>query len=608
MLVAILSLFSVEGKASQRVALVIGNSAYFTPSAENIFAPLTNPVYDAQDMADILQQYGFEVNLLTNATYSKMTDAIDRFSAQLERDGVGLFFYSGHGVQVQNSNYLIPVGRNFADGSDIQDYAVKANWVLSKLEASATRVNIMILDACREEFQLEQRKGLPQNGFAVMGATGAIIGYAASPGEVAYGNTDTRNSLYTQHLLNALKKSNLPIELVFKETAMSVVQATEGKQNPWIGSNLIGNFCFGECQDTQATQQTSALLPVCQQHFDANRLISGRGGNALDCYEQVLQLDPANNEALAGIQRIEGRYVSLIAEALAQDQRDNAARLIERLRMLNPDSPELPKFEAQMTPTPSPTPSPVPAASTPTPVVVSQGPVAGTIFNDPVSGLDFVWIPAGTFQMGCRAPESCEDDEMPTHFVTLDGFWMAQTETTQGQWARALGPHPTAGKGDLFPLEQLSWQEIQDFINRLNQQTGQNCYRLPTEAEWEYASRAGSQSAYAFGADAGLLATYAWYQQNSQQALHPVGQRQANRWGLFDMSGNAWEWCQDWYGAYSETPQTNPFGTPSGDYKVLRGGSWNNPPESLRSAFRIWCAPENTCGGFRLVRIAPPQP
>ncbi len=238
---------------------------------------------------------------------------------------------------------------------------------------------------------------------------------------------------------------------------------------------------------------------------------------------------------------------------------------------------------------------------TPTP---QQESAAGTVWYDPVADMEFVWIPSGSFQMGCVSGIDCSSDEKPVHRVTLDGFWMGRTEVTQAQWQRIMGNNPSGFKGDNNPVEKVSWNDAQTFISQLNRKAGPTLYRLPTEAEWEYAARAGTQTMYSFGSDSSRSGDYAWYWNNSDKKTHPVGQKLPNSWGLYDMHGNIWEWCQDWYGEYSANPQTNPTGYSGGSERVLRGGSWLYESRYVRSAYRRFNAPSYRYDyvGLRLVR------
>jgi formylglycine-generating enzyme required for sulfatase activity len=219
--------------------------------------------------------------------------------------------------------------------------------------------------------------------------------------------------------------------------------------------------------------------------------------------------------------------------------------------------------------------------------------------------MDFVLIPAGTFKMGSDTGDS---DEKPVHEVRLSkAFYLGKHEVTQGQWQAVMGSNPSYFKGEAtLPVEQVSWEDVQEFLRKLNAKEGGTKYRLPTEAEWEYAARAGSTTAYSFGNDERQLGDYAWYFANSGSKTHPVGQKKPNAWGLYDMHGNVWEWVQDWYGPYSAGSAVDPAGPSSGSRRVFRGGSWIFDARLCRSAYRYRVTPGSRIHylGVRLLRTA----
>lgn len=230
--------------------------------------------------------------------------------------------------------------------------------------------------------------------------------------------------------------------------------------------------------------------------------------------------------------------------------------------------------------------------------------VGGTLeFN--VNGVKFVMVPVpgGTFTMGATAEQDryAASDEKP-HSVTLSSYYMGQTEVTQDLWTAVMGSNPSNFKGTNLPVEQVTWIDCQTFITKLNSVTGKR-FRLPTEAEWEYAARGGNKSRgykYSGSNDVGSVA---WYVVNSREKTHPVATKSPNELGIYDMSGNVYEWCQDWYGSYSSSAQTNPEGAASGSYRVFRGGSWGRYAEFCRSSHRNSHAPSyrSIFLGLRLV-------
>ncbi|MBR7029514.1 MAG: formylglycine-generating enzyme family protein [Bacteroidaceae bacterium] len=196
--------------------------------------------------------------------------------------------------------------------------------------------------------------------------------------------------------------------------------------------------------------------------------------------------------------------------------------------------------------------------------------------------LEMVEVEGGTFTMGATSEQGSDayDDEKPTHQVTLSTFFIGKYEVTQALWQEIMGSNPSDFKGDLLPVEQVSWDDCQEFLRKLNARkaefgiTDGRTFRLPTEAEWEYAARGGKLSKGFKYSGSNNIGDVAWCDENSGNKTHPVGTKQANELGIYDMSGNVWEWCQDWFGDYSSGAQTNPQGPASGSSRVFRGGSW----------------------------------
>ena len=227
-------------------------------------------------------------------------------------------------------------------------------------------------------------------------------------------------------------------------------------------------------------------------------------------------------------------------------------------------------------------------------------------------GIEFVLIPSGSFMMG-RDPLLGQgwDDEIPLHRVTISrSFYLGQYTVTQDQWTAVMGSNPSQYTGGNNPVENVSWDDAQEFIGRLNAMEGHSRYRLPTEAEWEYAARAGATTAYCFGDDVNELSNHAWFYGNSGNATHPVGQKLPNAWGLYDVHGNVCEWVQDWYGEYADNIEIDPNGVSEGSRRVLRGGSWYYDAANCRLAYRLSDLPGNRGSriGFRLALSAEQSP
>lgn len=236
-------------------------------------------------------------------------------------------------------------------------------------------------------------------------------------------------------------------------------------------------------------------------------------------------------------------------------------------------------------------------------------------------GMEFLLVPGGDFTMGSPASETGRDQDERQHEVTLSqGFYLQRTEVTQGQWRAVMGHNPAffLNCGDHCPVEQISWEDAQNFIARLNERDPVFDYRLPTEAEWEYAARAGSTSALPNGELQGAvgeallqdpgLDQIGWYVGNAELGTHPTAQKQPNDWGFYDMHGNVQEWVADWHNTYPFNAVIDPAGPEQGHTKILRGGSWNLYARFCRSASRAWASPSlfDPFTGLRLVAYANP--
>jgi formylglycine-generating enzyme required for sulfatase activity len=519
-------------RSEPRLALVIGNGAYES-------APLRNPVNDARAIANELIGLGFTVTEKENLDQKEMKREIQAFGQKLIKGGVGLFYYAGHGMQVNGRNYLIPVGARIEHEKHVEYEGVDAGSVLSEMEFARNRLNIVILDACRDNpFARSFRSGI--QGLASLNApTGTLIGYATAPGSVA-NDGPGENGTYTAELIKAIQKPGLRIEDVFKQVRSAVRESTQGKQIPWESSSLEGDFYF--------------KLPA--------------------------QSEPQQTVASATVERA-----------------------------VNPSVAQTPRGDSRPAPRPAKT------------------------WKEPVTGMEFVWVPGGCFLMGSPQTEPSRDvDEGPVHEVCVDGFWMAKHEVTNGQFRKFVPNHDSRDyqgyslNGDSQPAVYVSWNDATNFAQWLKGQNGgQYKFRLPTEAEWEYACRAATQTIRYWGDDhlraceyenvADMIAKSQWNLSDvhscddSYAATAPVGSFQPNGFGLYDMLGNVWEWCDDIYGidVYTRYDRDNPRNTDSSGGttdRVIRGGYWHGGPSAIRCSDRGSGMESgmNDDLGFRLVR------
>lgn len=391
-----------------------------------------------------------------------------------------------------------------------------------------------------------------------------------------------------------------------------------------------------------ARSELEAWLAQANEYFEKTWFLTPENRNAFALYQKVLKRDPANAEAKTRIFDMMEQYRQKAAESAAEKP-DRAEILYQRyltiatyarkqfqdqqiareIAQVQEEIQQLKRPKTTPTATPAPTPIPTPEA-TAKPANALPAPPPAAAWIDPILGMSFVWVPNGCFQMGSPPNEVGRDiDENPIHEVCLNGFWIGKYEVTQAQWRRVMGENPsffaetpTDSTSLAYPVENISWDDTQEFLKKLNaaaqsaKTDGQASiqFRLPTEAEWEYACRAGTQTAYSFGNDAAQLNEYAWYLENADGQTHPVGERAPNAWGIYDMHGNVWEWCADaWNETYIGHPTDGSARIADADEmrRVARGGALNNLPWFLRCADRHWDWRDNRnfARGVRIVRV-----
>jgi len=559
-------LFFHSSVVAQRMALVIGNSSYSE-------APLKNPVNDANDISKALKRLDFKVTTITNANKRAMSKAIKKFGKSLNKNDVGLFYFAGHGMQVQGRNYLIPVGSNIEDEDDLEFDAIDAALVLAKMESAGNGLNIVMLDACRNNpFARSFRSS--NRGLARMDTPkGSMLVYATGKNAVA-ADGDGRNGLFTQSLLEHIETQNISLQEVIRRTRAGVVKKSREKQVPWLSSSVTQLFYFN--------QVSIAPPQIVQAQTSAPPQITMSGEHSM---WQLVR----NSKDIDELQLFIAQFPKSYFVALAN----------KRIKLLESQSQPQSKNQTYT--------------------------VGNTSFTMKA-------IPAGSFMMGCVSGEDCGRNEKPVHKVTLKAFSMMETEVTWSLYQQCIGSGNCEsnkkeggdegwGKGNR-PVINVSFNDItEDFIPWLNKKLNKKAeqgFSLPSEAQWEYAARAGSKNKtkYSWGND--IDCTKAQYDGGKNSSCYykkangklrgtaPVKSFQPNQFGLYDMHGNVWEWTQDcWNASYKGAP-TNGAAWLSGGCvrRVLRGGSWFYKPYILRSAFRYGSYSRTNRGldnGFRLV-------
>ena len=358
---------------------------------------------------------------------------------------------------------------------------------------------------------------------------------------------------------------------------------------------------------TEQQQVTQRVSQVVQQVDTAFQKI-GEAQNSLDelqqgMHEQLTELHGQLEPVIAGRQaetrrlgQIEDQvFAAMTRQQAAIQRQDELAEQVESVTQgLREARAELQAVREDI----------AALAAAPPAAAAAEAELSKTWAN--TLGMTFVLIPAGSFDMGS---DSGDADEQPVRSVTIDKpFYIGQFEVTQAQWHAVMESDPSKFTDDTNrPVESVSWEDAQDFVAKLNAAEPGATYRLPTEAEWEYAARAGSATAYAFGDDAAQLDAYAWYADNAGNVTHPVGEKQPNDWGAHAMHGGVWEWVQDRYGPYRSEGAAGSPGPPPGNRRVIRGGSWLSPAEDCRAASRSHAHAAFTGAhvGLRLVRTIP---
>jgi len=557
--------------AQGRFALVIGNGAYSSVS------PLKNPVNDADDIAVSLKTLGFEVDLLKNASLGDMESAVVRLGNQLgqSKGAYGFFFYAGHGVQSNGVNYLIPVDADIKGESFLKTKALAAQAVLDTLQESRNALNVVVLDACRDNPFGWARSG--NRGLSVVAnqPAGSVIAYATSVGSIAQDGTG-RNGLFTSQLLKHLGTAGLEIKDVFNRTGADVKKVSGNLQIP----------------------------AVYNQFFDSAYLAGNAVSNGPPSSEPAfgfLSVPPGSlkiSTSTGGTLTLLGRTLNLPANATLPV--DQVAPGDYPATMIYPDGQiENKTFTVTSGQT----------------VVVGFSYVQAPL--KPKTSEGFIFVLGGTFSMGSTMGNS---DEKPVHRVTVSSFYLSATEVTQAQYKMVMGTNPSRFKGDELPVESVTWFDAVTYCNKLSilekrtpayvingtnvtWNKSNNGYRLPTEAEWEYAARGGNQSDDNLFAGSGNSDEVAWCNGNSGGQTRPVGTKKPNELGLFDVSGNVWEWVWDKKGSYSNKAQTDPPGPSAGLYQVFRGGSWYDSSIDARSSSRGYNNPSSgsSACGFRVV-------
>jgi formylglycine-generating enzyme required for sulfatase activity len=636
---------AVAAGSAKRVALVIGNDHY------QHVGELNNAVADARSIAAALKKAGFAVTLKSDADLDTMKQAVRQFKASLSGGDEAIFFYSGHGVQLGAANYLLPVNITSDSEEQVKDDAIPLQRLLDDLQDQKVKFALAIIDACRDNpFKGSGRSIGGTRGLApTSAANGQMVIFSAGTGQQALdklGNTDRDgNGVFTRVFLQEMEKPGIEVHQVLRNVRSRVVQMAKSvnhDQMPALYDQVEGDFYFyGSGTQVASLEPVPAPPPVhvkSGEEIEQESWESAKGSNDIDAVKEYLKQYP------------QGRFVSQAKILIATLKKSpaQAALAVTENPAISPDNITLPPVPAA--------PRLSNGANDAESMTWAEA-VKGNTTGDYKLYLDS--YPNGMYakqaaeqkqkleayakasaeaaaaQKEDQAWNTAQQDNSETGYnqylkhyaagryaalakmktkkahqeafdskgpqmVPIPGrnYEIGKYDVTQGEWLAVMGNNPSrfTNCGDNCPVETVSWDDIQTFLQKLNAKTGKQ-YRLPTEAEWEYACYGGSQTEYCGSND---IDAVAWYGNNGQpggnsnQTTHPVGQKQANGYGLYDMSGNVCQWMEN---KYDNKP----------DWRALRGGSWDDKPQLVRAAFRNYYDPalRGKLNGFRLARTLP---
>ena len=565
-------LASATAQAQEKRALVIGNAAYR-------IGALKNPSNDARVMSQTLRQLGFSVREVSDRNLNQMDQEIRQFGNSIKPGSVAVIYFAGHGMQYRGENYLIPIGINAQYQDQLPRQAISTGFLMDNLSSNRNGLNIVILDACRDN-PLQQRYRSSTRGLARIDLTppNTFTLLSTGPNQVAFDNPRENNGLFTKYLVQQMKRPGIDLPNMVLETRKNVMAASGNKQIPYSTDSLTMRFCFAGCDNNAQVNTTVATAPVSTRvrptQLAPNRPSNSTHRHGSRSHSHVL---PA-----AGLNHEHGNGVTANTGAAA-------------------------------------------VVNTPSPARPTKDP------REP----EMVFIKGGIFTMGSPANEAGRESNERQHSVSVGNFYLGKTEITNAEYARCVSAgackapewqergskynlqtgtskHYQGFTSPQQPVVGVSWHNAQSYAQWLSKLTRKR-YSLPTEAQWEYAARAGTQTAYSWGnavsrshANYGAEACCDGKAAGADRWIKtaPVGSFPANRFGLRDMLGNVWEWTCSAYDRYYDGPEQRCAPNNDARQRVLRGGSWFYSPGNVRSAFRFSNPATNQNGdiGFRLSR------
>ncbi|RWX46317.1 Formylglycine-generating enzyme, required for sulfatase activity, contains SUMF1/FGE domain [Candidatus Electrothrix aarhusensis] len=575
--------------AEKRYAILIASSEY---SEESGLRRLRCPENDVRAVDEILCSPDFgqftETFVLRNAPSYEILPRLNSVLTEAGKDDLILIYFSGHG-KLNRLGHLCLATAN-TDSKALEATTILASTIKSYFDLSYSRKKILLLDCCYsgaagEEFA-RTKGGVDEELQLMSGGQGTFIMTASSGLQTSVEKEGDQYGLFTKHLVQGIRSGeadkNEDGQVDMQELYEYVHEKVreEGAQEPmkWdlhVKGRMVVSRSGRESQDKRIRKRKTKLYELAAQGLLTDKTV----GEAVQLLDVPGQKRTDRDQARCPLieQLFHKKIIPPTFTELWVETRftySDSTTELEKKQTFFPNKSKKNAIAMGGTRNSKPT--------------LASMPQQGDTMTDEISGMEFVYIPEGCFMMGSDEKK----DEGPIHEVCLDAFWMGKYPVTQEQWKKLMVNNSTkVKKGDNFPVEQVSWHDVQRFIAQLNKESRAN-YRLPTEAEWEYACRGNDWYQYSGGDD---LDAVAWYDGNSGGTTHPVGKKRANAFGLYDMSGNVWEWCNDWYGDkyYTASPKENPTGPASGMFRVLRGGSWIGHPVGCRSVLRNHNDPED---------------
>ena len=621
-MISVLFILPVQAK---RIALVMGNANYTSVSK------LQKAGNDATAMARELKAAGFTVQLHKDLNYRGMVRAVEAFTNNITGGDEVVVFFAGHGVQIRNGSYLLPTDIEANSESEVEKTAYELLALTDKISEAKPAFSLVMVDACRDNPLKSKGRniGNARGLSAIEPPKGQMVVYSASRGQQALDRLSDKdpnpNGVFTREFITQMQKPGVRIEDIMRSVQDSVetlAKSVSHEQRPAVYNEARGNFYFFRPISVQAL-----LTPPSKPDSSAFELAMWDGvKNATTVAEVQAYLNRFPNGFFSELAR--ARIVALGGVKLetvpaggqsgSSEQQLNAAN--------KPASPETIKDStAAVTNNSASLATSQNSSSQTSPPQISNLPNSGSIIKDCENCPEMVVIPVGSFEMGSKA----DAKSIPVHKVNVSSFLMGKTEVTRGQWKAIMGNYPLkpnkvdtincagyvdgkyVGKDlvtintDQCPAQRITFDAAVEFVSRLSEKTGKK-YRLPSEAEWEYAARAGSKTEWSFGDDKNQISEYAWYKNNtdsenkfsSSNKAQLVGTKRPNAFGLFDMHGNVMEWTQDCYiRNYVNAPSDGSAWTSVGpvegfshscNQRALRGGHFSAADINVTSAWREW--------------------